>query len=424
MLETILDRRNLEKALRQVVANGGSAGIDGMQTDEFRDYLSNSYQELRQSVLSGTYEPLPVKSVIIPKSKGGTRQLGIPSVKDRLLQQAISQWLSQFYEPTFSPSSYGFRRGRSAHQAVLQAQRYLQEGKTWIVELDLSNFFDRVNHDRLISVLKRQITDRRTLRLIRQYLNSGILQDGIVSQRTEGTPQGSPLSPLLSNIVLDELDKELERRGLSFVRYADDISLYVRSEKSAQRVLKSISRYIEDRLLLKVNETKSQVSRPWASYLLGFSFYRQNDGYKIRISPESIRRVKQKCKEVTGRSNGLNTKQKVAKLSALITGWISYFKLATASKVMTIVDQYVRTRLRIGIWKEWKHPRRRVANLRKLGASKVNAIKWGNSSKGYCRIANSRALQIIVDNAYFTKLGYTGFRLTYERQAKMQKSLF
>lgn len=424
MLEIILDRRNLEKALRQVIANGGSAGVDGMQTDELRDYLNNSYQELRQSVLSGEYVPLPVKSVSIPKPNGGTRQLGIPSVKDRLLQQAISQWLSQFYEPHFSSSSYGFRPGRSAQQAVLQGQHHLQKGKIWIVELDLANFFDRVNHDRLMNTLARQISDRRTLRLIRQYLNSGILQDGMVSQRTEGTPQGSPLSPLLSNIVLDELDKELEDRGLSFVRYADDISLYVSSRKSANRVLKSISKYIEDRLQLKVNECKSQVSRPWESQLLGFSFYRQNGEYKIRISPKSIARVKKKCKALTGRSNGLNTKQKLVKLSALILGWVNYFKLASASKVILSLDQYVRTRLRMGIWKEWKHPCRRTANLLKLGALKRDAIRWGNSSKGYCRIAHSQPLCIILNNAYFIKLGYTGFVLTYERLVKMQTSLF
>lgn len=424
MLEAILDRRNLEKALRQVISNGGSAGVDGMQTDELRDYLDSSYQALRQSVLSGAYEPLPVKSVPIPKPNGGTRQLGIPSVKDRLLQQAISQWLSQFYEPNFSSSSYGFRPGRSAHQAVLRGQQELQEGKIWIVELDLANFFDRVNHDRLMSTLEQRISDKRTLRLLRQYLSSGILQDGVVSQRTEGTPQGSPLSPLLSNIVLDELDKELERRGLSFVRYADDISLYVRSKKSAERVLKSITRYIEERLLLKVNVTKSRVSRPWESHLLGFSFYRHNSEYKIRISPGSIARVKRKCKVLTGRSNGLNTKQKLVKLSVLIQGWVSYFKLASARKALSTMDKYVRTRLRIGIWKEWKHPRRRVVNLLKLGASKSNAIKWGASSKGYCRIAHSRPLCIILDNAYFTKLGYTGFLPTYERQVKMQTSLF
>ena len=424
MLETILDRRNLEKALRQVISNGGSAGIDGMQTDELRDYLNTSYQALRQSILSGEYKPLPVKSVSIPKPNGGTRQLGIPCVKDRLIQQAISQWLSQFYEPTFSTSSYGFRPGRSAHQAVLAGLNHLNEGRIWIVELDLANFFDRVNHDRLISVLSNQVKDKRTLRLIRQYLNSGILIEGVVSQRTEGTPQGSPLSPLLSNIILDELDKELEERGLNYVRYADDISIYVKSNKSAHRVLHSVSRFIEEHLQLKVNKEKSCVNQPWQSHLLGFSFYRQKGHYQIRVSSSSIRRIKMKCKIITNRSNGGNICQKLTKLSPLITGWVNYFKLASGATTMLNLDKYVRTRLRICIWKEWQHPRRRVANLLKLGANKTNAIKWGSSSKGYCRIAHSRPLCIILNNAYLMKLGYTGFLLTHERKVKMQTSLF
>jgi group II intron reverse transcriptase/maturase len=307
---------------------------------------------------------------------------------------------------------------------VLQGQSYLQEGRIWIIELDLANFFDRVNHDRLMSLLARQINDRGTLRLIRQYLNSGILQDGLVSQRTEGTPQGSPLSPLLSNIVLDELDKELEQRGLSFIRYADDISIYVKSEQSANRVLKSISRYIENRLLLKVNEAKSRISRPWESHLLGFSFFRQKGFYKIRVSPQSIVRIKRKCRVLTGRSNGLNIKQKLEKLSPLTQGWVGYFKIAAANKMMGYLDKYVRTRLRIGIWKEWKHPRRRIINLCKLGATKAHARMWGNSSKGYCRLATSPVLCTVLNNDYFTKLGYTGFLLTYQRQVKMQTSLF
>ena len=268
MLEQILDRRNLEKALEQVMRNKGAGGIDGMQTDELRDYLNTNYQSLRAKILEGGYQPSPVKKVEIPKPQGGVRMLGIPTVLDRLLQQAINQWLSLKYEEQFSKHSYGFRPGKNTHQAVMQAQSYLNEGKTWVVELDLEKFFDKVNHDRLMSVLSRTVKDKPTLKLIRSYLTSGILEGGMVSQRTEGTPQGSPLSPLLSNIVLDEFDKELEKRGHSYVRYADDCSIYVRSEASAKRVAESIIKFIEGKLLLKVNREKTKISRPSESTLL------------------------------------------------------------------------------------------------------------------------------------------------------------
>ena len=275
MLEEILDYRNVQKAMKQVISNHGAGGIDGMQTDELRDYLESNWPLLKQSILEGSYRPQPVRKVEIPKPQGGTRFLGIPTVLDRLFQQATSQWLSAKYEPEFSENSYGFREGRSAHQAVLQAKRYLDEGKDWIIELDLEKFFDRVNHDKLMGLVAKRITDKRTLKLMRSYLNSGIMEDGMVSQRIEGTPQGSPLSPLLSNIMLHELDKELQARGHSFVRYADDCSIYVKSEKSAHRVQESVTSFIEGKLKLKVNREKTKISRPVQSTLLGFSFYRQ-----------------------------------------------------------------------------------------------------------------------------------------------------
>lgn len=424
MLEKILDRRNVEKALRSVLRNGGSAGVDGMQTDELRDFLNASYQTLRQSVLDGTYKPQPVKEVTIPKPQGGHRKLGIPTVVDRLLQQCIHQWLNPFYDPSFSKSSYGFRPGRSAHQAVLQAQYLLNTGRRWIVELDLDSFFDRVNHDRLISLLSKQVSDKATLRLIRQYLRSGVLYGGLCSARTEGTPQGSPLSPLLSNIILDELDKELESRGLSFIRYADDCSIYVRSEASAQRVLRSISVYIERKLLLKVNHQKSHVSTPTGSNLLGFSFYSQEGQWRIRLGARSAEKIKRKCREITSRNNGTNLKEKLSRLRQVISGWVNYFKLADASKTMSQLDKGVRTRLRMCIWKEWKIATRRVQNLLKHGASQRNAYEWGNSSKGYCRLAHSPCLCTVLNNGYLAKLGYTGFLLTYQRQNQVQTSLF
>lgn len=424
MLETIMERRNLEKALLQVERNKGVGGVDGMQTDALRDYLSANYLQLRHQVVSGSYTPSPVKKVEIPKPQGGVRMLGIPTVIDRLLQQAISQWLAQFYEPNFSKFSYGFRPKRNAHQAVMQAQTFLNEGKTRVIELDLEKFFDKVNHDKLMSLLMRKVSDKPTLRLIRQYLRSGIMEGGVVSQRTEGTPQGSPLSPLLSNIILDELDKELAQRQHSFVRYADDCSIYVRSTKSAHRVLKSITKYIEESLKLKVNKEKSKVSRPVESTLLGFSFYNDKGKWAIRIAKKSIKRIKEKSKAITARNNGMNTTQKIAKMQPIIKGWVNYFSITNAKSIMQELDENVRTRLRMSLWKEWKNSKTRVKHLLELKASKQKSYEWGNSSKGYCRVAHSPILCRTLNNAYFSKRGYVGFYRTYIDLTETQPSLF
>ena len=424
MLEQILDRRNIEKALEQVMRNKGAGGIDGMQTDELRDYLNTNYQSLRAKILEGSYQPSPVRKVEIPKPQGGKRMLGIPTVVDRLLQQAIAQSLSLKYEGQFSKHSYGFRPNKNAHQAVMQGQSYLNGGKTWIVELDLEKFFDKVNHDRLMSVLSRTVKDKPTLKLIRSYLTSGILEGGMVSQRTEGTPQGSPLSPLLSNIVLDEFDKELEKRGHSYVRYADDCSIYVRSEASAKRVAESVIKYIEGKLLLKVNREKTKISRPWESGLLGFSFFRQNGGWEIRIGDKAVSRITEKCKDITSRSNGVSEKERIRKLQSVINGWVNYFVIARARTVMEDLDGLVRTRLRICQWKIWKKPATRVKRLLKLGASKQNAYQWGNSSKGHCRVAHSPILCRTLNNQYFVKQGYKGFYNTYHGKTEAQPSLF
>jgi len=425
MLEQIMDRRNIEKALLQVERNKGAGGVDGMQTDKLRDYLTTHYQQLRQEVISGNYQPSPVRKVTIPKANGGERMLGIPTVIDRLLQQAISQWLSQFYEPNFSVFSFGFRPNKNAHQAVLQAQSFLNEGKVYVVELDLEKFFDKVNHDKLMSLLMCKVLDKDTLRLIHQYLRSGIMEGGVVSPRTEGTPQGSPLSPLLSNIILDELDKELSSRGHSFVRYADDCSIYVKSEKSAHRVLTGITAYLEERLKLKVNRDKSMVSRPTESTLLGFSFYNDKGKWAVRIAKKSIERIKAKSKKITERNNGSNTKEKISKMKPLIVGWVNYFSIANAKSIMQQLDECVRTRLRIGLWKEWKNCKTRVTNLIKLKASRQKAYEWGNSSRGYCRVAHSPILCTTLHNAYFRKQGYEGFSDTYKRVTEVtQTSLF
>ena len=424
MLEEILDMRNVEKAFKQVTANKGAGGIDGMQTDELRDYLNANWQALKTNILEGNYRPQAVRKVEILKADGGTRMLGIPTVKDRLLQQAIAQWLSPKYEEDFSNYSYGFREGRNAHQAVMQAQQNLNEGYEWIIALDLEKFFDKVNHDKLMGQLARRIEDKLTLKLIRSYLNSGIMEGGMVSQRIEGTPQGSPLSPLLSNIVLNELDKELEVRGHRYVRYADDCSIYVRSEKSAQRVMETITDYIESKLKLKVNRTKSKVSRPSESTLLGFSFYQSEKGWEIRIAPKSLVRIKKKIKDQTQRKDPTCAKEKIKKMEAVIRGWVNYFAIAKAKSKMKELDKLVRTRLRMGIWKQWKQPRRRKMNLQKLGIDPGKAYEWSYSRKGHCRVAHSPILCRALDNDYFTRQRYVGFANYYFWKTGHQTKLF
>ena len=402
MLSEIMNRHNIEHALLQVERNKGVGGVDGMQTDKLRDYLNTHYRSLCESVLSGSYRPSPVKKVEIPKPQGGVRMLGIPTVIDRLLQQAISQWLSPKYEANFSASSYGFRPGKNAHQAVIQAQSYLNNGKGYVIELDLEKFFDKVNHDKLMSLLMNRITDKATLTLIHHYLRSGIMENGLVSQRIEGTPQGSPLSPLLSNIMLDELDKELTHRGHQFVRYADDCSIYVGSKKAAERVLLSITKYIETDLKLQVNKEKSKVSYPRLSTLLGFSFYKEKGDWTIRIAKKSIERIKEKIKAITSRNNGSNTGQKLQKIKPIIQGWVNYFSIAKAKLITQQLDGYVRTRLRMGLWKEWKNCKTRVVNLLKLKASNksrmsgetvVGAIAEWHTVQYYAPHSTMRILQ-------------------------------
>jgi len=424
MLEEILNYRNISKALKQVMSNKGAGGVDGMQTDGLRDYLNDHWRSLKASILEGSYQPSPVRKVEIPKPTGGRRMLGIPTVIDRLLQQAISQWLSPQYEPEFSKSSYGFRPGRNARQAVTRAQEYINEGKTRIVELDLEKFFDRVNHDKLMGLLAKKIKDKRILALIGSYLRSGIMEGGVSSPRSEGTPQGSPLSPLLSNIMLDELDKELARRGHSFVRYADDCSIYLKNWKSAQRVERSIIRYIEKELKLKVNRAKTKVSTPTKSTLLGFSFYRSKEKWEIRLSSLTVKRIQDKIRLNTQRHQPVPLAEKIRKLETAIAGWINYFWIAKAKSQMQMLDELVRTRLRICTWKQWKLPKARVKRLIKLGVKKGKAYEWGNSSKGYCRVAHSPILLTTLNKLYFTKLGYTGFENRYFWKTKHQLSIF
>ncbi|CAN5774222.1 group II intron reverse transcriptase/maturase [soil metagenome] len=416
MLEEILDRRNIEKALVAVERNKGACGVDGMQSDELRPFLNTHYQCLRSGILTGHYEPKPVRKVVIPKAQAGVRMLGIPSVVDRMLQQAIQQWLSPQLEGEFDKNSYGFRPNRNAQMAVQAAKRFLEEGNTWIVELDLEKFFDTVNHQKLMNLLRERIKDKRTLKLIHLYLKSGIMEGGIVSQRTEGTPQGSPLSPLLSNILLDKLDKELNRRGHKFVRYADDCSIYVKSEKSATRVMESIKAYIEETLLLKVNKEKSRMSRPHQCYLLGFCFYKYRGEYQIRVAPKSLQRIREKCKLITKSSNPAKEEIKLQKLDLVIRGWVNYFKIAKAKSKMIALDEMIRIRLRISAWRRWKRIRTKIENLVKLGVPKRKAYQWGNSSKGACRLAHSPVLSTTLNVLYWRKLGYKGFFNYYHWQ--------
>jgi len=425
MLEEILDRRNIEKALVQVESNKGAAGIDGMQWNELRSYINTQWQVLRQRILESSYEPNPVRKVEIDKPQGGKRMLGIPTVVDRMLQQAIAQWLTPVYESEFSKRSYGFRPNRNAHQAVLQAEQYLHEGKVWVIELDLENFFDKVNHDRLMSKLSNRITDKRTLKLIRHYLTSGIMEGGVISTRSEGTPQGSPLSPMLSNIILDEMDKELEKRQHSFVRYADDISVYTQSETAAKRVMNSIIKFIEGKLLLKVNREKTKVSRPEESMLLGFSFRTYKGQWIIKIARKTVHRIKGKLKEITKRNAPLSEEERITKLNTIIKGWVNYFIIAKAKALMRHLDGNVRMRLRMCKWKQWKHISTRRRNLLKLGAKPKDAYLWGRSSKGYCRVAQTYILAQTLTVDYYKKKGYVGFYDLYHwRTEKQLKLLF
>ncbi len=367
---------------------------------------------------------MPVRKVEIPKVQGGVRALGIPTVTDRMLQQAIHLVLNPMFEKDFDQNSFGFRPGKNAHGAVLTAQEYLNAGYKWIIEIDLEKFFDKVHHQKLMHLLSKRIEDKRVLHLINSYLKSGILEGGVVNQRIEGTPQGSPLSPLLSNIMLDELDKELNKRGHKFVRYADDCSIYVRSKKAATRVAGSIIKYIEEKLLLKVNRMKTKISRPNESQLLGFSFYQMKGKYEIRVSDQSLNRVKEKCKLITRSSNPLSEESKLKKLDEIIRGWVNYFRIAKAKSKMIELDELLRTRLRISTWRRWKRISTKMRNLIQLGIKKTKAYMWANTSKGACRTAHSPILLTALNKMYWQKKGYVGFYNYCHWQKDGRPSLF
>lgn len=406
LLEKVLHRDNLNQAYKRVKSNRGSHGVDQMGVDELLPYLKQHGETIRQTILEGNYRPQPVRRVEIPKPDGGVRQLGIPTVLDRLIQQAIAQVLNEIFDGDFSENSYGFRTGRSAHQAVKAARNYIEEGHRWVVDLDLEKFFDRVNHDKLMSLVARKVKDKRVLRLIRRYLESGIMLEGIKIKNEEGTPQGGPLSPLLANIMLDELDKELERRGHKFCRYADDCNIYVKSRKAGERVMESITRYLEEVLKLRVNRNKSAVDRPGRRKFLGFSFYSNKGKVRNFIPKKPLERFKKKVKEITSRSNGRSMEWRKEKLNQLIIGWVNYFRIADMKKTAEELDQWIRRRIRMCYWKQWKRIKTKHDNLVKLGIDNRKAWEFANTRKSYWRISNSFVLSTSLTNDYLEKQGF------------------
>ena len=417
LMEEILSRDNMFLALERVMRNKGSHGVDGMKVDELQPFLIQNWLHIKESILKGEYKPKAVRRVEIPKPDGGIRLLGIPTVLDRLIQQAISQVLTRIFDPHFSDNSYGFRPGRSAHQAILKAREHINRGNKYVVDMDLEKFFDKVNHDILMHRIAKRIADKRVLKLIRLYLQSGIMLNGIQVKSEEGTPQGGPLSPLLANILLDDLDKELEKRGHSFCRYADDCNIYVKSERAGQRLMESITNFLEKKIKLKVNKEKSAVDRPTKRKFLGFSFYITRGGYDIRIHPKSIKRLKEKVREITSRSYSISIDARIAKLNQITIGWVNYFAIAKAKGIVQSLDEWIRRRLRMCYWKQWKKPKTRVKNLIALGVPQHKAYEWGNTRKGYWRIASSPILARSLTNKYFKSISYHSLS---ERYLKMQ----
>lgn len=405
LLEQMVERDNMLMALRRVQQNKGAAGVDGMSVTQLSEYLRNSWKHIKEQLLRGKYKPKPVLRVEIPKADGGTRSLGVPTVLDRLIQQAMYQVLVPLFDPEFSESSYGFRPGRSAHQAVLQAQRYQHEGKRWVVDMDLARFFDEVNHDILMSRVGRRVTDRKVLHLIRQYLRSGVMAGGVVSRTPKGTPQGGPLSPLLSNIVLDDLDKELERRGHSFCRYADDCNIYVSSRRAGERVLESVVRYVERNLKLKVNRKKSAVARPWKRVFLGYSFTFHKRS-RIKVAEKSVKRFRSHLKYLFRKGRGRNLSRFIGEdVNPVIRGWVNYFHLAETKGFAEELDQWMRRRLRLILWRQWKRPWTRFRKLMRLGIPEKRAALSGFNGRGPWYNSGASHMNAALPKKYLDKLG-------------------
>lgn len=414
LLEEVLERNNMLLALKRVISNKGSHGVDGMKIDELREHIKKHWDTIKAKILESKYNPSPVRRVEIPKVDGGVRLLGIPTVQDRLIQQAIAQVLSRIYEPLFSNNSFGFRPRRGAKDAVTKSKQYINEGNRWVIDMDLEKFFDKVNHDILMGKLEKKIKDKRLLSLIRKYLKSGILINGVSVTSAEGTPQGGPLSPLLANIMLDVLDKELEKRGHKFCRYADDNNVYVKSKRAGIRVMESMIKLIENKLKLKVNKDKSAVDFVSKRKFLGFSFYFAKGGAEIRIHEKSIKRFKDKIKFYTNRNIGISMESRLKKLNQIMMGWINYYGIANAVAKLKELDKWIRRRLRACIWKQWKKISTRHRNLVKLGINKYKAWEYANTRKGYWRISKSPILSKSLNNKYLESLGFVSLTQTYQ----------
>jgi len=404
LIERMLERGNLLKALQAMEANRGAAGVDGMEVEQLRSYLREHWAEIKEQIRSGSYEPRPVRRVDIPKPGGGTRMLGIPTVLDRVIQQAIHQILSPLWEEGFSAHSYGFRPGRSAAQAVKAAQGHIRSGKRWVVDVDLEKFFDRVNHDVLMARVARKVKDRRMLKLTRRYLESGIMRQGVVEPRSEGTPQGGPLSPLLSNILLDDLDKELEKRGHRFCRYADDCNIYVGSRRAGGRVMESLTRFLREKLKLAVNPKKSAVDRPWNRKFLGFSMTVHRE-CRMRVAPQAVERFKDAMREKFREGRGRNLRAFLESLKPKLRGWASYFSVAETRNVFEALDQWLRRKLRCMEWRKWKKPRTRMRKLIALGLDRGRARESAYNGRGPWWNAGASHMNAVLPTAYFRRMG-------------------
>ena len=413
--ERFLSRGNLAEALRRVEQNAGAPGPDGMGTEELRPWLRDHWPQIRSRLDAGTYRPRPVRRVTIPKPSGGQRALGVPAAVDRLICQALARVLTPIFDPRFHPHSFGYRPGRSAHQAVERARRFIADGAVWCVDFDLDSFFDRVQHDALVARVARRVHDKRVLRLIRAYLEAGVMAGGLVQPTEEGTPQGSPLSPLLSNVMLDDLDWELERRGHRFVRYADDGRIYVRSERAGQRVMESVTRFVEQRLKLKVNRDKSVVDRATKRPLLGFGFFYRGGEVKVRVDPKAQRRAKDRMRRLTSRRWGVSMERRIREINRFTVGWTAYYSLADTPWPFEKLDKWLRRRLRQVRWKEWKRVRTKLPMLRAAGIPEGDARRWASSRKGYWRLANPPILHRVLPSAYWDNLGLKGSTEPYRR---------
>ena len=405
LLEKILDDRNLYSAYKQVYKNKGASGVDGVTVEELGVYLFQHKEEIKEQIRNLKYKPSPVRRVEIPKENGKMRKLGIPTVVDRVIQQAIVQVITPLFEPQFSETIYGFRPGRSCEMAIIKALEYFNDGYDWIVDIDLQAFFDNVNQDKLIGIIRRTIKDGRVVSLIRKYLVSGVMINGVVQPTKVGTPQGGNLSPLLSNIMLNELDKESEKRGLRFVRYADDCLIMVKSEKAANHVMESVTRYIENKLGLIVNAEKSKVARPRDIKYLGFGFYNKKGKWRPKPHLKSVQKFKLKLKDITSRSNAMSISDKITKINQVMRGWINYFKISDTKRLMKKIGEYLRHRLRMCIWKYWKKPKTKYKALRKLGISEYNAYMVANTRRGYYWIASTVILHIAISNKRLKQKG-------------------